>query len=146
MSEIGFYHLTRTGVEDALPQLLGRTLEAGERAVIRCREATQVKALDEALWKVRMPLWLPHGSRGHASRQPIWLTSGDDVPNGARFLFLLDGGADTGLDLFKRVFIVFDGQDEAVLGRARALWSAAKQASHELTYWQQNGRGWQKSR
>ena len=33
MTEIGFYHLTRAGPDQALPQLLGRTLAAGERAV-----------------------------------------------------------------------------------------------------------------
>ncbi|MFT9092955.1 MAG: DNA polymerase III subunit chi, partial [Gluconacetobacter sp.] len=35
MAEIGFYHLTRTSVDQALPALLGRTLEAGRRAVRR---------------------------------------------------------------------------------------------------------------
>ena len=37
MTEIGFYHLTRTGPDQALPQLLGRTLAAGQRAVVLCR-------------------------------------------------------------------------------------------------------------
>jgi DNA polymerase-3 subunit chi len=39
MSEIGFYHLTRSTLEQALPQLLGRTLAAGERAVVLCPDA-----------------------------------------------------------------------------------------------------------
>ena len=29
MAEVGFYHLTRTGPDAALPKLLGRTLAAG---------------------------------------------------------------------------------------------------------------------
>ena len=34
MSEIGFYHLTRSAAAAALPKLLGRTLALGERAVV----------------------------------------------------------------------------------------------------------------
>jgi len=147
MSDIGFYHLTRTTLEDALPPLLGRTLEAGQRAVIRCGDAAQVKALDEALWKAKSPLWLPHGSQrmGFGPRQPIWLTKGDDVPNGARFLFLLDGGVEDGLETFERIFILFDGNDPEAVARARAHWSLAKKAGHNLAYWQQQERGWQKA-
>ncbi|RUT26339.1 DNA polymerase III subunit chi [Asaia sp. W19] len=147
MSAIGFYHLTRTTLEDALPPLLGRTLDSGQRAVIRCRDAAQVKQLDEALWKAKSPLWLPHGSQsmGHGPRQPIWLTKGDDVPNEARFLFLLDGGIDTALERFERIFTLFDGNDTQAVSRARSLWSSAKQAGHDLAYWQQQERGWQKA-
>jgi DNA polymerase-3 subunit chi len=36
MAEIGFYHLVRTSVDQALPPLLGRTLAAGQRAVNSC--------------------------------------------------------------------------------------------------------------
>ncbi|NVN13393.1 DNA polymerase III subunit chi, partial [Nguyenibacter vanlangensis] len=50
MAEIGFYHLTRTTPEQALPALLGRTLESGRRAVLRCRDEARVRALDDALW------------------------------------------------------------------------------------------------
>ncbi|OYW07842.1 MAG: hypothetical protein B7Z59_11010 [Acidiphilium sp. 37-67-22] len=35
MAQLGFYHLTRTGLEAALPALLARTLAAGARAVVR---------------------------------------------------------------------------------------------------------------
>jgi len=147
MSDIGFYHLTRSSLEDALPALLGRTLDAGQRAVIRCRDAAQVKQLDEALWKAKAPLWLPHGSQsmGHGPRQPIWLTKGDDVPNEARFLFLLDGGPDQGLEQFDRIFTLFDGNDALAVSRARSLWTRVKQAGHSLAYWQQQERGWQKA-
>lgn len=147
MSDIGFYHLTRTTLEDALAPLLGRTLEAGQRAVIRCRDAAQVKQLDEALWKAKTPVWLPHGSQsmGHGPRQPIWLTKGEDVPNEARFLFLLDGGIGQGIEIFDRVFTLFDGNDIEAVSRARAFWSKTRQAGHNLAYWQQGERGWQKA-
>jgi len=148
LTEVGFYHLTRSTVEEALPQLLGRTLEAGARAVVWCADAGQVKALDAGLWKSADPVWLPHGATGAESpaRQPIWLTAGEDVPNGARFAFVLAGGDVRGWERFERVFDLFDGGDEVAVAGARTRWVAAKEAGHALAYWQQQPRGWKKMR
>jgi DNA polymerase-3 subunit chi len=148
MSEIGFYHLTRSTVEEALAPLLGRTLEAGKRAVVRCPDVARVKALDSALWQAKSVAWLPHGSKamGHGPRQPVWLTEGDDVPNGAAFLFLVDAGEASGIERFERVFDLFDGGDEAAVARARGRWVAAKEAGHQLAYWQQQPQGWRRAR
>lgn len=147
MTEIGFYHLTRSGADQALPQLLGRTLEAGQRAMVLCGEPERVAALDAALWLCPQPDWLPHGTRasGDADLQPIWLTAEDEAaPNGARFLFLLDGADSRMLAEYDRVFDLFDGRDDAAVAAARGRWSAAKAAGHTLAYWQQTERGWQK--
>ncbi len=140
--EIGFYHLTRTGPAEALPALLGRTLAAGKRAVICCAPP-RVAALDEALWACEKPDWLPHAATGDAAVQPIWITAEDLAPNGAQFLFLLDGAAAT-LDRYERVFDLFDGGDAVAVEAARARWRVAKAAGHSLTYWQQGPAGWQK--
>jgi DNA polymerase-3 subunit chi len=146
LAEIGFYHLTRTGPDQVLPQLLGRTLAAKERAVVICGSEERVQALDTALWLCQDPDWLPHGTSqsGNADLQPIWLTTRDEAPNGARFLFLIDGTTSAMLDQFARVFDLFDGGDEAAVTAARQRWTAAKQAGHALTYWQQGKRGWEK--
>ncbi|MEJ0019236.1 MAG: DNA polymerase III subunit chi [Acetobacteraceae bacterium] len=146
MAEVGFYHLTRTGPDQALPQLLGRTLGAGQRALVLCASDERVAALDAALWLCAEPDWLPHGTAadGDAALQPIWLATDDTAPNGARFLFLVDGAESLRLDAFARVFDLFDGKDEAAVAAARRRWSAAKTAGHALTYWQQGVRGWEK--
>jgi DNA polymerase-3 subunit chi len=146
LAEIGFYHLTRTGADQALPQLLGRTLAAGERAVVVCGGPERVAALDAALWLCPDPDWLPHGTAadGNADLQPIWLATDDAAPNGARFLFLLDGAESIRLDRFARAFDLFDGRDEEAVAAARRRWTAAKAAGHALTYWQQTGRGWER--
>ncbi len=146
MADIGFYHLTRTGPDKALPQLLGRTLAAKQRAVVLCADAERVTALDAALWQSAEPDWLPHGTSadGDADLQPIWLTTDDAAPNGARFLFLLDGARSERLGEFDRVFDLFDGKDEAAVQAARERWRAAKDAGHTLTYWQQSAKGWEK--
>ena len=146
VSEIGFYHLTRSSLEQALPQLLGRTLAAGERAVVVCGTAARVAALDQALWECAEPNWLPHGTAadGDAELQPIWLATDDAAPNGARFLFLVDGASSARLEAFTRVFDLFDGNDDAAVQAARARWTAAKAAGHALSYWQQGPKGWTK--
>lgn len=148
MARIGFYHLTRTGPEAALPKLLGRVLAEGGRAMVLSCEAERIAALDASLWVCGDPDWLPHGTpaSGNADLQPIWLTTEDGAaPNGARFLFLLDGVESAALDAFDRVFDLFDGRDENAVAAARRRWAAAKAAGHELTYWKQTARGWEKA-
>jgi DNA polymerase-3 subunit chi len=150
MAEIGFYHLTRTPLDQALPKLLGRVLASGGRAMVLLATRERLEALDAALWTATDPDWLPHGTpaTGHAAHQPIWLTTEDagaeGAPNGARFLFLLEGCESARLDRFDRVFDLFDGGDEQALAAARRRWKAAKAAGHTLTYWQQGTRGWEK--
>ena len=146
MTEIGFYHLTRTGPDQALPPLLGRTLAAGKRALVLCRAAERVSALDAALWACAEPDWLPHGTAadGDPDLQPVWLTTVDEAANGASFLFVIDGAETTRLGEFERVFDLFDGNDDAAVRAARERWKAAKIAGHTLTYWQQGARGWEK--
>ncbi|AHJ65308.1 DNA polymerase III, chi subunit [Granulibacter bethesdensis CGDNIH4] len=149
MTKIGFYHLTRTGPEQALPQLLGRTLAAGERAMVLCGGPERVAALDTTLWLCPNPDWLPHGTArsGDAALQPIWLTAQDEAaPNGARFLFLIDGTASERLHDYTRVFDLFDGSNEDAVAAARLRWKQAQSAGHTLTYWQQGLRGWEKKR
>lgn len=144
MAEVGFYHLTRTGADRALPALLGRTLAAGQRALVRCASAERLAALDAALWAG--PDFLPHGTvaDGDAEIQPIWLTMTDEIPNAAAFLFLLDGADGGDLTRFTRVFDLFDGNDASQVVAARTRWTATKVAGHALTYWQQTDRGWEK--
>jgi DNA polymerase-3 subunit chi len=146
VTEIGFYHLTRTPLEKALPKLLGRVLASNGRAVVLCGSAERLRALDAALWLSGDPDWLPHGTpeRGDADLQPIWLTTADEAPNGARFLFLVDGAESARLADYDRVLDLFDGNDESAVAAARARWSAAKAAGHALTYWQQGAAGWER--
>jgi DNA polymerase-3 subunit chi len=154
MAEIGFYHLTRTPLEQALPKLLGRVLQQGGRAMVLCGGPERVASLDTGLWLSADPDWLPHGTPqaagllGQPALQPIWLTAEDageeGAPNAARFLFLVDGADSARLGAFDRAFDLFDGNDEAAVAAARGRWTAAKAAGHALSYWQQGPRGWEK--
>jgi DNA polymerase III subunit chi len=147
MAEIGFYHLTRTRLDQALGRLLGRILAGGGRAFVLCGEAERAKALDTALWTLAEPDWLPHGMAGGEAdpMQPILIGTEDALPaNGARFLLLVDGAGCARLGEYDRVLDLFDGADEAVVAAARERWKAAKAAGHTLTYWQQGAAGWEK--
>jgi DNA polymerase-3 subunit chi len=146
MADIGFYHLTRTDVPAALPALLGRTLAAGERAVILCADQARVAALDDALWLSQNPDWLPHGT-GATPRpewQPIFITPVEINPAGAQFLFLVDGPA-ADVSAYTRVFDLFDGNSDEAVAAARARWKAAREAGHGTTYWKQGAAGWEKA-
>jgi DNA polymerase-3 subunit chi len=145
LTQVGFYHLTRTSPDAALPDLLGRTLAAGARAVVLCATPQRVDALDRALWAASSPDWLPHGCArtGHAALQPIWITDRPESPNDARYLFLLDGRqADP--TAWDRVFDLFDGTDPDAVAAARTRWTEAKEKGCELTYWRQTEQGWTK--
>jgi DNA polymerase III subunit chi len=148
MTEIGFYHLTRTPVETALPRLLGHTLAAGQRALVVCPSQIRVDELDAVLWTCQDPNWLPHGTRtdGDPHLQPIWIATDDDAPNGAGYLFLIDGANSPRVASFTRVFDLFDGNSEAAVRAARERWTASKAAGHTLTYWNQGQTGWTKGR
>ncbi len=143
MTEVRFYHLTRTTLEAALPRMLEKTLERGQRAVVRAGSEERVEALTSWLWTYDDRSFLAHGSAkdGHAEHQPVWLTERDEAPNGAQVLFLTDGARSARLDDYDLCAVLFDGKDEAALEDARAQWRVLKEGEHELTYWQQDERG-----
>ena len=91
-TEVNFYHLTRSSLEDDLPRLLTKTLQAGERAVVLLGSPERVDALNTHLWTYDPNGFLPHGAArdGDADRQPVWLTHLDENPNGAGYLFVAD--------------------------------------------------------
>ena len=144
MTEIGFYHLTRSTLAQALPQLLARTLAAGRRALVVGASAAGLDALSSILWA--QPGWLPHGlaSDGDADLQPIWLSAEAEPLNGARYLFLVEGADTDRIAAFDRVFDLFDGNTQDAVAAARLRWKNAKDAGHTLAYWQQTETSWQK--
>ncbi|MEM1298314.1 MAG: DNA polymerase III subunit chi [Pseudomonadota bacterium] len=148
MPEVRFYHLTQLPLERALPVMLEKTLERGQRAVIRGGNSERLEFLNTHLWTYGDGTFLPHGSAddGHGAHQPIWLTTGDDMPNGAKTLFLVDGGSAElpemqGIDL---TAILFDGHDPAAVEAARDQWRAVTGAGIAAVYWAQEGGRWVK--
>lgn len=149
MSEIGFYRLTRSRLDQALPRLLEKVLASGRRAVVRVAEEARLEALDRALWTYEPGSFLPHGTAadGMAERQPIWLTTGTDRPNGAEVLVLVGEAVEEGLEAYERVLVPFEAEEAGSVERARERWRRWRAAGHRLVYWQQDEEGrWVRAR
>ncbi len=146
-TEVLFYHLERMTLESVLPSLLERTLERGWRAVVQSGSAERLEALDLSLWTYDDASFLPHGTArdGDPSRQPVYLTLGDETPNGAGVRFLVDGAEAAAFEGFARIVCIFDGRDGDATARARQQWQAARAAGCAVTYWSQSESGrWEK--
>lgn len=143
MTEVLFYHLTESKLEDALPALLEKSVERGWSVVVQAREEARRDALDAHLWTFRDDSFLAHGTDAVAmpEAQPVLLTTTDANPNNASVRFLVDGAESPALDAYERVVFMFDGYDNAQLEGARAQWKSLKSAGHTLTYWQQSPEG-----
>ena len=146
MTEVWFYHLERTGLDQALPELLEKTLQRGWKALVRTPTPERIEHLDGWLWSYRDDSFLPHAPAGepNAARQPILLTTDQDNPNGADALFLIDGAEPGELEGFARCVVLFDGGDPQQLALARSQWTQVKAKGHSASYWRQKERGWEK--
>lgn len=143
MTEVGFYHLTRSTLETALPRLLEKAYAAGRKVVVRVGDPERLEPLNRALWTYGNASFLPHGTRtdGDPERQPIYLTAEQDNPNGADLLVLVAGAEAPDLAAFERCLDLFDGKDEVALAHARERWRQVLAQGHKLVYWQQNAQG-----
>jgi DNA polymerase-3 subunit chi len=147
-----FYHAERTSLEEILPLLLEQTRKREWKALVRVGSDERATALDTHLWTYKDEGFLAHGlyRDPHPTEQPILLTTRDGNANGAEVLFLADGAEPTDwaaedIKQLARVVLIFDGRDASAVEAARAQWTHAKAAGHDVTYWQQSASGkWEK--
>lgn len=147
MTEILFYHLTESKLEDALPPLLEKSLERGWKVAVQTAQEDHRDALDVHLWTFRDDSFLPHATDASdkAMEQPVLLTASLDNANAANVRFIVGGAEPPAIDAYERIVFMFDGYDAGQLEGARAQWKKLKAEGHALTYWQQSPEGrWQK--
>ena len=140
MAEVLFYHLTESRLEEALPDLLERSLARGWRVVVQTATPERRDALDQHLWVYKDDAFLPHGSDadGSGALQPILLTvEPEQRANDPHVRFMVEGAVPASLEGLQRGVYLFDGHDADQLASARRRWTAEKAAGHEVTYWQQ---------
>lgn len=107
----------------------------------------RVEALCAELWNWRDDAFVPHGTAkdGNAELQPIWLTDGDETPNGATVRFYVGGAVLGDVAGLERAIYMFDGRDDDAVQVARDQWKQVSNSGHDVTYWQQGEEGrWQK--
>ncbi|WP_425043927.1 DNA polymerase III subunit chi [Primorskyibacter sp. S87] len=143
-----FYHLTRAPMEQTLPMLIGKALGAGWRVSVRGTDAGRLGWLDEKLWSGPEDGFLPHGMAGgpHDADQPVLLTTGQEVPNGATCVMSIDGAEITAdeVQAMQRVCILFDGHDEQAVQHARSQWKTLSDSGCAAQYWSEEGGRWEK--
>ncbi len=146
MSRVDFYHLQMQNLEQVLPKLLEKAYSTCQTILVKVGNEERVEFLNSQLWTYNDTSFIPHGSRkdGFGDQQPIWLTSGNDNPNNALLLFLVDGASSSldELSKFERIFNIFDGNNQSSVEQARRFWKELKAADGmEAYYWKQDENG-----
>ena len=143
MAEIRFYHLQRQTLEEALPKLMAKIHELGLRAIIKFPDRGLMETSNKVLWDYDPASFLPHDMEGceAADEQAIYLTTGDENPNGATVLVLIDAVKSDHVASFDRCLYMFDGRDEGIVAAAREDWKAFKVHEATMSYWQQREEG-----
>ncbi len=142
-----FYHLTRSTPQETMAIILPRALSAGWNVMLRGTDEAALQALDTALWLNPDDSFMPHGLAGgpHDADQPILLGQGA-IANAAQGLMLIDGAETTPTEAapLQRVWVLFDGADEAALAGARRLWTSLTGAGLAAQYWSEESGRWEK--
>ncbi|MGI6244943.1 MAG: DNA polymerase III subunit chi [Pseudochelatococcus sp.] len=144
MTDVLFYHLQRQPLEAVLPALVEKSLARGWRVAIEVPDAERLAALDDHLWLYRDDSFLPHGTdrSPDCAGEPVLLVCTRDNVNGADVRFLVDGaGLPDDAQSYARIVLMFDGNDDAALARARDEWRKVRALGLAATYWQQDDTG-----
>lgn len=148
MGAVYFYHLTQTPLEQTLPTLLQKCRGAGWRVAVRGTDAARLDWLDEKLWLVGDGSFLPHGRAGgpHDAAQPILLTDQSESANAPDCVMCVDGAevSDAEVTALERVCILFDGNDDSAVSKARTQWKTLTDAGCSAQYWSQETGRWEK--
>lgn len=139
MTEVLFYHLTESKLDEALPALIEKSLERDWRVAVEFTDTDARDELDVHLWTYRDDSFLPHGTDDgeEPERQPVLLTVLKENLNRANIRFFVNGATPGDLEGYDRAILMFDGYDPQELETARGEWKRLKAEGHALTYWQQ---------
>lgn len=143
-----FYHLTRSPVEVTVPMILTRALGQGWRVVVRGTDPARMEWLDQKLWLDGEDNFLPHGLAGgpHDDLQPVLLTTDGNPPPADACLMAIDGATVQPAECEgrERVWILFDGNDDAAVAAARRQWTDLTAAGVKAQYWSEDSGRWEK--
>jgi len=148
MGAVYFYHLTRNPIEVTLPMLLGKSLQAGWRVMVKGRNQIALEQLDVTLWKGAKDDFLPHGVSGgpNDADQPILLTCEATGANDPSCIMAIHGAdlSPEEITAMERCCVLFDGNDGDALNRARQQWKSLTDAGCAAQYWSEESGRWEK--
>ena len=145
--DIGFYHVMRQPLEQAVAQILERAYSRGQRTAVLVADEGRMQALDAVLWTYDDASFLPHATSRNqqADLQPILIGTQGPWANAPEVLLAVATPLPDELTAFERVAYVFDGREDAQLQAARQAWSALKASGLARSYYQQReAGGWEK--
>jgi DNA polymerase III subunit chi len=142
-----FYHLMRAGLDDTVTMIVTRAMGQGWRVMLRGTDLGLLGRLDDKLWLGPEDSFLPHGLEGgpQDANQPVLLGLGP-IANAAQGLVLL-AGAEVQRDevaTLERVWLLFDGADEAAVQAAREQWTRLTGWGMAAQYWSDDSGSWVK--
>ena len=143
-----FYHLTQTSLDVTLPRLLEKARGAGWKIAVRGTDPGRMEWLDQKLWLQGDESFLAHGQAGgaHDALQPILLTTTSENTNQADILLLTHQAKTDPSEVaaYKRVCLMFDGNNANELTQARTDWKSLTEAGIAAQYWAQEDGRWTK--
>jgi len=140
MKNINFY-LSDETLGKTLFNLLLKMVEAKYRVVIFCHSKEYLNELDEMLWTLGRVKFLPHGKEedGYSGSHPVFLTTKEENPNKASFLFLFGKPSKEFIDKFDKSFYVFDYYHK---DDAKTDWEDYRKLGFETVLMKKEGGKW----
>ena len=147
MSEVFFYHLTKTTLEIALPKILERALSEKWSIEIRTSANTNLDEISNAIWRGPEESFLPHCLEDHEDSQdyPIVLCK-SPLKDWRDCLIVVDQAdlKENEVKNYKRICLIFDAKIEVELSKARKSWKKLSEEGIKTTYWSEDKGRWVK--
>ena len=147
MSEVFFYHLTKTTLEIALPKILERALSEKWSIEIRTSANTNLDEISNAIWRGPEESFLPHCLEDHEDLQDYPIVLCKSPLKDWRDCLIIVGQADlkeNEVKNYKRICLIFDAKMEVELSRARKSWKKLSEEGINTAYWAEDKGRWVK--
>lgn len=147
MSEVFFYHLTKTTLEIALPKILERALSEKWSIEIRTSANTNLDEISNAIWRGPEESFLPHCLEDHEDLQDYPIVLCKSPLKDWRDCLIVVGQADlkeNEVKNYKRICLIFDAKIEVELSKARKSWKKLSEEGINTNYWAEDKGRWVK--
>ena len=138
MSEVFFYHLTKTTLEIALPKILERALSEKWSIEIRTSANTNLDEISNAIWRGPEESFLPHCLEDHEDLQDYPIVLCKSPLKDWRDCLIVVSQADlkeNEVKNYKRICLIFDAKIEVELSKARKSWKKLSEEGINTVYW-----------